>query len=416
MKPLDLPRLERGLLVVGLIFYWCYLPFDVVGDGSLRYTALSGLLQRGMWLPLKYSLVGPLFSAPLWWLGQVVMAPDWWCARYNFILLLIALAVLWRLPAAWVPARRQFMLLLVAASMFPAHVAAYYGEVFTALTCGLGLLLIAHGRTRIGATLLVLGAANSPSVLPAALAGLWVLYRKPGWWLIWLLPAAAITVLEFWLHRGVAGYFTGPHHDPYHWDTPFLVGFPSLLLSLGKGLLFFCPGLILAWAGVSNDWPPRVRATLHAWMAFTAVQVLFYSKWWDWSGDWFWGPRFLLLACLPAALLLATALARRLWPALTLGVLTLSMWVGTTATVYRYMDIQQALHGRSFPGDLGYLVWYVPQYTVLWRPFYVSWPLQANDWAMIGWFTMVWLVLSGPLWAELWRQAQAAFKGRFGTR
>ena len=36
---------------------------------------------------MKYSLVGPLFSTPLWFLGTISRTPWWWTSRFNVIVL-----------------------------------------------------------------------------------------------------------------------------------------------------------------------------------------------------------------------------------------------------------------------------------------------------------------------------------------
>src|SRR5262249_55819704 len=126
-------------------------------------------------------------------------------------------------------------------------------------------------------------------------------------------------------------------------SEPFLIGLLSILFSFGKGLLFFAPGLLLplrgALAGLAEG-TRRLLATTHLlWVAFLGGLVLVYARWWAWYGGWFWGPRFFLIASLPACLALALRLRPARRPALlgdlaTLGVLALSVWVGIDGAVY----------------------------------------------------------------------------------
>src|SRR6185436_5776493 len=76
---------------------------------------------------------------------------------------------------------------------------------------------------------------------------------------------------------------------------PFALGVLSMLLSFGKGILFFAPGLLLV-AQARRLADRKVAALIDAWMLFLVGLVLVYARWWAWYGGWFWGPRFLLIA------------------------------------------------------------------------------------------------------------------------
>ncbi|MDP9149103.1 MAG: hypothetical protein M3O36_04060, partial [Myxococcota bacterium] len=59
----------------------------VGADGAMRFDALSSLLESGKMPTVKLSLMGPLFSAPLWYLGKRWLAdPRLGCAYYNWVL------------------------------------------------------------------------------------------------------------------------------------------------------------------------------------------------------------------------------------------------------------------------------------------------------------------------------------------
>lgn len=47
----------------------------LVGDGARRFDALTQLLTGGGLSTDRYSLVGPLFAAPVWWLGRAAGDP-----------------------------------------------------------------------------------------------------------------------------------------------------------------------------------------------------------------------------------------------------------------------------------------------------------------------------------------------------
>lgn len=115
---------EITLILIGLLAMWQYLPFIISDDGLLRYQALANLLQHGKLTDTRYSIVGPAFSTPLWFLGRFYQTPGWWLERYNFILFVAGLLLIYVLLKDHVERSmiRKFILILMVASMFPRHV------------------------------------------------------------------------------------------------------------------------------------------------------------------------------------------------------------------------------------------------------------------------------------------------------
>lgn len=102
-------------------------------------------------------------------------------------------------------------------------------------------------------------------------------------------------------------WLTFPQAPFETFSTPLLTGLIGLLISPGKGLVWYMPVILLLFWGLST-W----RATGHfdeyalATILFL-LTLLFYAKWYDWTGGRTWGPRLLvmttpalLLLCLPA--------------------------------------------------------------------------------------------------------------------
>src|SRR5258708_39821623 len=91
-------RLEIILLVVGLsggmIALLLFLPPQILGDGVARFQAITDLLEHGQLSKMPYSIVGPAFSSPLWFLGKLYQTSEWWCARYNLIVFVIGLLII----------------------------------------------------------------------------------------------------------------------------------------------------------------------------------------------------------------------------------------------------------------------------------------------------------------------------------
>jgi hypothetical protein len=80
-------------------------------------------------------------------------------------------------------------------------------------------------------------------------------------------------------------------------STPILTGLYGFLFSAGKSVFLFSPLMLLYPAAVGKLWSDSARRRLVVWsLLLFGAQLLVYSKWWDWSGDDAWGPRFLVTA------------------------------------------------------------------------------------------------------------------------
>ena len=409
------PSVDACLIALGAAILFFVLPHDIQSDGRARFYALAELIEWGDLSPIPYSLVGPLFSAPLYFLGRVWMTPEWWCARFNTIVLIGGLAAAHRLMRGRVAPTiaSTFLLLIVAASMFPYHVEEYFAEVFTAIFAGVGLLAVCAGRPAAGWTAAAIGVANTPAALAAlAPAAAWHAWQTRR--LRHLLPigaAAAAIMTESWLRRGspFASGYAGNHGDTTiltysgrpGFSYPLFFGLLSILFSFGKGLVFYAPGVMLAVRDRFRGAGDTVSRAGGLWMAFLAGLILVYAKWWAWYGGLFWGPRFFLFASIPASLALALRIAARdraraASLAVTLAVLTLSSWVAIDGVMFE-------LSGLAACRDLAYewLCLYVPEYSPLWRPFVEPTRPSMNA-AIVGlYFFVVYVRLATPLVAEM---------------
>jgi hypothetical protein len=404
-------RSEVALIVAGFAFLFFAIPHAMFGDGQVRFAALTDLLEHGRLASVPYSIIGPLFSTPLYYLGKIAYGPDWWCARFNTVLLaggLIITVLLLRRSVSG-PVLRTFCLLIVAASMFPNHLRDYFGEVFTALCMLVGLAAVFSGRPVLGWTAMVVGVANTP----ATIVGLLLVAIKRVYdtrrvrYFIPVAAAAALILLESWIRRGgpfVTGYEGNagfrtlmPYSGHPGFSYPFLFGLLSILLSFGKGLLFFAPGLLQV--GRLDQAPAPVRELTRYSIWFLAGLVLVYAKWWAWYGGWIWGPRFFLVASIPASLAIAIKLADlhtlRL-PALAglFGVLTLSAWVGVNGAVFDKANLGIC---NQHAYALEMLCWYTPEFSVLWRPFVERVTLTESQWLFVAYCGVVYVWLSAPL-------------------
>jgi hypothetical protein len=406
--------IETALIALGLAALLFLLPHTVSGDALDRMQELTLLLGKGIVSSRKYSLIGPLFSAPLWLLGNAIHATTGALARFNWTLFVVALGVTYWLLRDRVERRllRCFFLLLIAASMFPNHLEHYYGEVFTALLAGMGILLVACGYRRFGWVAVIVGVANTPAALVGM--GLAVVRRvfecRALGPLLALAGAGVLIGAENWIRRG------SPLHGGYEagFTYPFLFGLLAILLSFGKGILFYAPGLLLPARAATMSLREGMKRELYSayvmWMCFLAGLVLLYANWWAWYGGWYWGPRFFLFASIPACFTIAVRL-RHPSPSLggnllTLAALALSGWVGIDGAVFDQRTLAPICQYNNYRQE--YLCHYIPQYSALWRPFVAPESLSWQSWLFVAYCVLVVVYLALPVLRVVGRQTAEA--------
>lgn len=407
-------RIETALILLGLLALMFLLPHTIYSDGERRYLELAQLLQGRGFSTDKYSLIGPLFSAPLWYLGALYRDSAWWLSHYNLALFACALAAFYWLLKDRVNRSllRRFFLLLIVGSMFPDHLKAYYGEVFTALLVGVGLMASVFGRRSLGWATVILGVANTPATLialgVAMLSRIWTKRRLR--YALVVVGAACLILLENWVRRGSP---LASRYEP-GFTFPIVYGVLALVLSFGKGVLFFAPGLLLPVKRLLHADQHAVGGLLYEayilWIAFLIGLILVYAHWYDWSGDWFWGPRFLLFASIPASFALAVWLSARdlSWRArlLTLLLLALAVWVGVNGAVYDQTPLLPFCAGTQSPDYAS--CQYLPQTSVLWRPLVSGMRLDAKSWGWVLYSLLVFGYLAWPLAQSLLADARNA--------
>ena len=394
----SLGLVDLALLAVGWILLWAFESHGVEADGTFRYAALLELVEQGRWSSTPFPLVGTLFSAPLYLLGRWLGAPEWWVARYNLVLAAIGLPVLWRLLRTRVerPVLGGFLLLLLAGSMLTHQLSAYGAETFNVLALAVGLAAWTGGRQVLGGVALALGMANVPATsIGVALAlGDWgVRHRR----LRAVLPVAGFALLwlgENWLRRGhplVTGYEANfgyrtllPYSGRPNFSYPLFLGLLQLLLSFGKGLLFFAPGLFLVFPAARRALRP-VHPFQRACLWVVAGLLLVYGQWWAWYGGYSWGPRFLVFAAVPASLRLAAECRhppRRVLALLAvLAALLLSLWGGFDGAVLRFWK-QEVCTASGYAVEA--FCWDVPEFSVLFTPLIWTPRLDTGAWLLLG--------------------------------
>jgi hypothetical protein len=125
-------------------------------------------------------------------------------------------------------------------------------------------------------------------------------------------------------------------------DHPFFTGLYGLLLSPGRGLLWYAPVIVVALVALPSAWR-RDRVLVSVAGALLLSRVLFYAGYWGWYGGGNFGPRYLLPAVPVIAVGLMEAIPRLgawrpPWRALALLVALASMAVGVTGAAVRYQS------------------------------------------------------------------------------
>lgn len=401
---------ELGLIILGLAINFIIARHSLGGDGEVRFHALSLLLQQGVLDNSKYSLVGPLFSTPLWLLGRIWQSSIWWASRFNCFVFAFGLLAMYRLLKDHVDRAllHAFLLILVAASLFPNQLGYYYGEVFTAMFVAVGTLAIVFGPALTGWIALVIGVANTPAAIVGMglMVALRILRERRVRYLLAIVAAIGLIGLENTLRRG------GPLNSGYEagFNYPIVFGLLSILFSYGKGLIFFAPGMFLP---VKSRLLTQLGAAGHQlytvyvlWMAFVIALVLVYAHWWAWFGGYFWGPRFFLFASVPASLVLAVRLRypgkRFSGNLLTLLAFALSTWVAITGVVFDMAGTVECTKGYD---TLIGLCAYTPEFSGLWRALSVPLPYGKSSAVLTGYCAVVFLYLAWPLLRTLAAQA-----------
>ncbi len=132
-----------------------------------------------------------------------------------------------------------------------------------------------------------------------------------------LLPGVALTLAYNSVRYGnpfVFGY------EGEGFTTPLATGLYGLLISSGKGIIWFAPPVLLTPFALVALWrggDPRLRAETLAIGVQAAVVLVFHALWSSWEGNIAWGPRLILplvpLLLWPLGALASGVHARRAW-------------------------------------------------------------------------------------------------------
>ena len=134
---------------------------------------------------------------------------------------------------------------------------------------------------------------------------------------------------------------TGYGGEINSWMTPFGSGLAGLLISPGRGLLIYCPIVVLssfAWIRFRKRFGAEALFILLA----TAGLLAGYARWYMWEGGWCWGPRFLVpvipLLMIPLASHFDGLSGRTVRGVAVYAILCLALIVAVNGIVTNYFD------------------------------------------------------------------------------
>src|SRR5215218_8589573 len=87
------PGIEGSLIVIGLVLLTIAQDQRLGADGLARYDALRMLLEQGQLSDTIYSMIGPIFAAPVWLFGALAGDVDIWLRHYNVIIFALGIGL-----------------------------------------------------------------------------------------------------------------------------------------------------------------------------------------------------------------------------------------------------------------------------------------------------------------------------------
>ncbi len=361
----------EGLVLEGHFYETPDPPFEgqgVPGKGGHLY-ARAGLLQ-------------PLLEAPFFAAGHIAekvfgqagTTPLGWVFMWFYNPFMAALAAVALFALVFITRRSLSWAVGIAALFVVASIAWPYASIGMETTFMFALLASfacaawARQSPRLlawGLTGLAIGAAVATKpyaclALPALAVLLWPgLRARPRGEQIKLLASLALPIVLWVVAIGVynAARFDGPTNFGY--STAALtvalpLNFMGLLISPGKGLVFYSPLVVLGALGLRPLWrEDRSLAASLALLFLTLTAFAGASTFW---GDEVWGPRYIVPVAwallVPIAWWTDSPVRRRVLLGVA-GVALVVQVVAVSASYTRYLTVVKELSGVPVYGERG---------------------------------------------------------------
>jgi hypothetical protein len=207
-----------------------------------------------------------------------------------------------------------------------------------------------------------------------------------------LLGGAGLMAYNYLRFRTLLNFPLEPFEQ---FNTPLMVGLTGLVISPGKGLLWYVPLVWLALPSI-RWWRQQQRLPDFLLAAWGVVSLLIlYARWYDWPGGRAWGPRMiasgmpaLVILILPVIDAWGSQQARRWQKLLLFGLLGMSVLVQTPGVTVNF----EQQEGLDMQAGLAFE-------QLLWQP--ASTPLLTY-WAKIGGRNRDPLWLQPYFWSAGW--------------
>jgi hypothetical protein len=279
-----------------------HFPYSHYGIGMPLVLLPLYLLQRALHIApyLLESLASPLLLAPTGALLYLAGRELGWSRRLALAGALVFGALTQALQIsqeAWSEPGVALAVALVVLGMLRWRTGRASGPWLVGSGLGVGLLFRSDSALLVGAVLLLL-----PAFVP------WRrLLSERRAWLGLVLPVLPVLAWTAWYSLRRDGSLVPAAYGSF--TTPLPTGFYGLILSPGKGLFAYNPFLLLAIPGAVALWR-RDRAATALLVGLMLDRALLYARWSDWAGGVSWGPRFLMPAVGPFALLAVYGVSR----------------------------------------------------------------------------------------------------------
>lgn len=121
------------------------------------------------------------------------------------------------------------------------------------------------------------------------------------YWIATFAPLVVMLLLVAWYNTIRFGTPWSLGYETDNWRTPFFTGFYGLLLSPGKGLIWYFPIILISSLGFWCFWQRQPDVT-KLFFGLVLISIIFHSPYTYWEGGSSWGPR-LILPIIPYLLL-----------------------------------------------------------------------------------------------------------------
>ena len=391
------------LVIIAFTLVVLLNPMQLRHDDGVRFAHAADAVSGSSLLDSKYSICF------LWILWSLINMGRGIGNELVFVQLLVpmllalsALLLTTSLGRGRSPIVRKVGTHAVLFSLAGAYVVSPNSDLFSASLLVIGYVLTLDSRAfsfflraPFGVLALVLAGWNSPPhVAGIGAIGLILVLKKKSFLVVCAAAVAAILVIgeatlangefsasKYGLEGGAPNVL--PWENIVGFGYPILFGVIGILFSLGRGLVFFIPGLwFVGDQPQKRNFDPTRVLVLH-----TLILIPIYGTWWSWYGGVGFGPRFFIVGAFAGAGLLAInagnipSVKRKCWISVALLLSTYVSLVGAL------IHISNNTFNRCVDDNFYYepICWYVAEYSPLLSPLWDNFePIGVRGWILVS--------------------------------